>query len=193
MFCIVDDTEKVLWSGSSKVLVKKLFERDNVYYQENITRLWSAQELAEINVYRFEQPKVPEGYLSNDSLVDTLNGYTITRKGTWIVDPNYVAPDPLKETLASKITEVKAEAGRRIVSLIPEWKQRNLTARAALLAIKGQANWTQAEADEFAVGALLWDAVTNLRTASNLLESNLNSMTLEELQNFVVTDDLNWS
>lgn len=72
---------------------------------------------------------------------------------------------------AGTAAAVKAEAARRILAILPEWKQRNLTARAAELAKIGEANWTQAEADEWAAGQALWDQVKAIRAASDNIEA----------------------
>lgn len=72
---------------------------------------------------------------------------------------------------APTAADVKAEAARRILAIIPEWKQRNLTARAAELAKKGEADWTQAEADEWAAGQALWDQVKAIRAKSDAIEA----------------------
>jgi hypothetical protein len=66
---------------------------------------------------------------------------------------------------------VKAEAYRRIIAICPEWKQRNLTARAAQLAKKGEANWTQDEAAEWAAGEAIWDQIATIRTKSGVIEA----------------------
>lgn len=75
--------------------------------------------------------------------------------------------------LAAKVAAVKAEAGRRILAIIPDWQQRNLTARAAVLAAKGQANWTADEAAEWSAGQALWNRANAIRTASNAIEADL--------------------
>lgn len=66
---------------------------------------------------------------------------------------------------------VKAEAQRRIYAILPDWKQRNLTARAAELAIKGQANWTPEEQAEVTAGQAVWDQIKAIRAASDALEA----------------------
>jgi len=66
---------------------------------------------------------------------------------------------------------VKAEAQRRIYAILPDWKQRNLTARAAELAIKGQANWTTQEQAEYTAGQAVWDQIKAIRAASDALEA----------------------
>jgi hypothetical protein len=67
--------------------------------------------------------------------------------------------------------EIKAEAERRILLVCPEWKQRNLTARAAELALKGAANLTPEEAEEVAAGQAIWDTIKAIRLASNTIEA----------------------
>lgn len=81
---------------------------------------------------------------------------------------NEDAPDFRKPVTAR---QVKAEAERRILSIIPEWQQRNLIARAAELAIKGPANWTVNEKAEVTAGQAVWNRVKAIRAASNILEA----------------------
>ena len=79
----------------------------------------------------------------------------------------YVPPEP------EPITEqqVKDEAYRRIIAICPEWKQRNLTAQAAQLAKKGEANWTPEEAAAWAAGEAIWNQIAAIRVKSDLLEA----------------------
>lgn len=67
--------------------------------------------------------------------------------------------------------DVKSEAQRRILHILPEWKQRNLTARAAELAIKGVQNWSLDEQAEVVAGQALWDQIKIVRTKSDELEA----------------------
>lgn len=76
----------------------------------------------------------------------------------WDVDP--VTPEM-----------VKAEAHRRIIAVLPEWKQRNLTAQATILAEKGRTNWTAEEAAAWAAGEALWAQIAAIRAASDTLEA----------------------
>jgi len=68
------------------------------------------------------------------------------------------------------VDDVKAEAYRRIVTVLPEWKQRNLTAQAAVLAEKGRTNWTTEELAAWDAGSALWAQVQGIRNASDALE-----------------------
>lgn len=67
--------------------------------------------------------------------------------------------------------DVKAESMRRILSTAPEWKQRNLIAQAAILAKKGEANWTSAEQTAWNAGEAIWTQIAAIRTASDVLEA----------------------
>lgn len=66
--------------------------------------------------------------------------------------------------------DVKAEAYRRIVGVCPEWRQRNLTARAAELALRG-GELSEDEQAEVAAGQAVWDQIKAIRDASNALEA----------------------
>lgn len=66
---------------------------------------------------------------------------------------------------------VKAEASRRIIAICPEWMQRNLTAQAAQLAKKGEANWTPEEHAAWDAGEALWNQIAAIRAKSDLLEA----------------------
>ena len=93
---------------------------------------------------------------------------------------------------ASTIYAVKAEAGRRILAIAPEWKQRNLTARAAELLRKGEGNWTAEEQAEVSKMDGLWDRVKALRAASDTHETAVAAMTPAELAAFEPMEDILW-
>lgn len=79
----------------------------------------------------------------------------------WVVQN---APAPTSE-------QVKAEAYRRIIAIVPEWKQRNLTAQAAVLAEKGRANWTPEETAAWDAGSAIWARIAAIRAASDDIEA----------------------
>jgi hypothetical protein len=91
------------------------------------------------------------------------------------------------------IQAIKAEAGRRIEALCPDWKQRNLTARAAELALAGTANLTDAEVAEIAAGQAVWDAIKAIRAASDQLEAGISAMDTTALAAFRPGDDSHWT
>ena len=89
----------------------------------------------------------------------TYGGSTFTRKAVELV------------TVSSEM--VKDEAMRRILATVPEWKQRNLTARAAIMAKKvaDGGTLTTSEATEWADGESIWNQVDAIRSASDALEA----------------------
>ena len=87
---------------------------------------------------------------------DTWDGVKLTPK----------TPDPVT------IAQVNAEAQRRIFEVMPQHKQANTTAQAAVLAAKGSTNWTPAEIEAWNAGLTEYMAITRLRAHSD----NLNLM-----------------
>lgn len=79
--------------------------------------------------------------------------------------PTPFAPPP------PDVSDVKFEAMRRILEIAPEWRQRNLTARAVVLTQKGQASWTVEEQAEWDAGMVLWQQIEAIRAASDAIEA----------------------
>ena len=77
---------------------------------------------------------------------------------------------------------VKAEGERRILELMPAWKQRNVIADL----------WSDDAAIE-AAAAVEWAKVTALRTKSNEIEASIATMTDDQILNFNARDDAHWS
>lgn len=77
--------------------------------------------------------------------------------------------EPIVELTTNDL--VKAEAARRILEICPEWKQRNLTAQAAILAKKGEANWTPEEQAAWDAGEAIWTKIAAIRAKSDALEA----------------------
>ncbi len=77
---------------------------------------------------------------------------------------------------------VKAECERRILELMPAWKQRNVIADL----------WSDDAAIE-AAAAVEWAKVTALRTKSNEIEASIATMTDDQILNFNARDDAHWS
>jgi hypothetical protein len=116
---------------------------------------------------------IENGRVANIVMADaetaTANGwiaYTGASKGdTW--DGTDFARPALPAITAA---QVKAEAGRRITAIAPEWTQRNLTAQAAVLAKIGVDNWTTEQTAEWDAGEVIWARIQAIRTASNVIE-----------------------
>lgn len=64
--------------------------------------------------------------------------------GEWLEPENYV--DILK---SESLLLINTLAGKKITTKLPLWKQSNLNNRELELILKGQANWTPEEANEF--------------------------------------------
>ncbi|KAF0112381.1 MAG: hypothetical protein FD149_2451 [Rhodospirillaceae bacterium] len=91
------------------------------------------------------------------------------------------------DATARLIAAVKADAGRMIVALYPDWKQRNMTARAVALLRKGEANWTAAESAEAAILEAAWAWITAVRTESDAIEADIAALANDQM------DGLTWS
>lgn len=90
---------------------------------------------------------------------------------TWPEKPTFPYYTFWSEENLPPAEAVKEEAYRRIIAICPEWKQRNLTAQAAQLAKKGEANWTPEEAAAWAAGEALWSQIAAIRAASDVIEA----------------------
>jgi hypothetical protein len=116
--------------------------------------------LAQYGVYPVavaEQPTLAAGEIASLKELPELVG------GVWVRGWNI-------STVTATAEMVKAEAYRRIVAILPEWKQRNLTAQATILAEKGRANWTPEELAAWDAGSALWSQVAAIREASDVIE-----------------------
>ncbi|WP_068315773.1 hypothetical protein [Polycladidibacter hongkongensis] len=82
-------------------------------------------------------------------------------------------PEPEPPTRPEIITQIKAEAHRRIIAFCPEWRQRNLTARGTEFALKLSqgGTLTAAELAEVEAGQAIWDHITAIRNASDVIEA----------------------
>jgi hypothetical protein len=72
--------------------------------------------------------------------------------------------------------QIKAEAGRRILTVAPEWKQRNLIARSIelrdILDSRALTVDEQAEKDS---SAAIWNIIKSIRAHSGELESDIDA------------------
>ena len=181
MFAILSDGAVASLHNNSRSVAIALGKRDDLSYQPNICQVWSQEELKEHNVFRFEEPAVPIGKLEEGDKADTVDAFVVTRKATWVDDPDYVAPTPISELQQAKnsaIATIKGEAKKRIIAAVPDWKQRNVIA-----------DLSSDDADTKAAAATEWKKVTDIRTKSNELEASANGMDLDALNH----RDLDWT
>lgn len=84
---------------------------------------------------------------------------------------------PIDDIKAEAIAVTKREAERRILAIVPEWKQRNLTARAVeLSAIHAgitPENYPEPDRSEWMAGQALWDRIKLIRAASDQIEAEI--------------------
>lgn len=83
--------------------------------------------------------------------------------------------DALAAILSPKrlsLEQIKAEAGRRILALIPDWKQRNYIARDAEITkiiVSGGSLTAEQQAERTAIEAV-WEQAKAIRSASDAIE-----------------------
>ena len=102
---------------------------------------------------------------------------TIRNEPVWFPDPVMITP-----------AQVKAEAERRILAIMPEYKQRNYLALGLEATVTYGADATQWPSDLQAAHAQAqsaWDQIKAIRLASNALEA-LNPIPQD------YTDDKHW-
>ena len=127
----------------------------------------------------FSQVKISwKGYLSNGIFVpeDECNRhYQAIKK--WIENGGIVADEfTIDEIRDKKIYQIKSEAGSRIVSVYSDVKQRNIL----MSQDTSQINYMNI-------------FIQKIKDQSNLLETQIADMDLDQLNNFDPTSDDNWS
>ncbi|MGE0716719.1 MAG: hypothetical protein AB7P02_14865 [Alphaproteobacteria bacterium] len=80
------------------------------------------------------------------------------------------AAEKLAAARARALVAVRAEAERRILLIAPAHRQRNLTARAAEIALFEAKPWSAEVAAEVAAGLAIWAAINAIRGASDIGE-----------------------
>ena len=127
----------------------------------------------------FSQVKISgKGYLANGIFVPEDEGnrhYQAIKK--WIENGGIVADEfTIDEIRDKKISQIKSEAGSRIVSVYSDVKQRNILMSQDTSQINDMNIFIQ-----------------NIKDQSNLLETQIADMDLDQLNNFDPTSDDNWS
>lgn len=137
---------------------------DGITHQRNIEQLWLAADLEAIGLWRDDMiapaDAVPDGKRVVSTDVQRVDGVV-----------KYV--NVLEDTPGPTAEDVKVEANRRIIAVCPDWKQRNLTAQAVLLA-KQVADGTSLSTEQQAAwdaGQALWMQIAAIRAASDVIEA----------------------
>ena len=200
----------VTWVGTSgHQIAKILLERDDLYYQKNIAQIWTSEELFDkVGVVEFKEPSIPSSKKTSGSKEDTLDGFVVTRKTTWIDDPDYSEPTEEERLDVNRnhvISNVKTEAQLRILAIAPEWKQRNFaflhqqvtdgtvkTTAEADGATDEQKEVYEKQKTEWADQEAMWGKINVIRLKSSDLETSVLSMDKETLNKYIVSEDSNW-
>jgi len=100
--------------------------------------------------------------------VDTVAGDQVTRT----IAVRAKSADELAVLRAEKVAALQAEAGRRIETLYPQWRQMNMTARAVVLIdLRQTRDLTPEELAEQDELRAAWSAIAAIRARSNQLEA----------------------
>lgn len=151
-------------------------------YAKQINGEWQQYTLRQL---RQDNPQVSFPAEPTDALLAEYGMYPVSTEAQPTYDTRYqrLTQGPMTEVngvvtrgwvieeIPATVDRVKAEAYRRIIEICPEWKQRNLTAQAAQLAKKGEANWTAEEAAAWDAGQAIWDQISAIRAASDTIEA----------------------
>lgn len=86
-----------------------------------------------------------------------------------------------------KIAETKAEANSRILAILPEWKQRNYTARAVEKVAAGEVG-----DEEWNTMQTAWGQVNAVRTASDAIEAEIAVLSDVDAGNYNVASNSLW-
>ena len=109
----------------------------------------------EVTVSDKPEPEINKSFVKNN--------YASLVNGSWTID--WTAKD-----LIVYPTQVKAEAGRRIIVLCPDWKQRNMAIRYPELLYKGLQNLSTTEQYELEEIQKVFAQIVILRNKSDELE-----------------------
>lgn len=153
----------------------------------------SAADLAHLGVVDVEEPLRP-----SDTPLDRYRATTTLVNGevvaSWVADSVADRAAGLAAWRDQLVSAVKAEAARRIEARVPPWKQRNLIAFAVDMADKriGGGQMTPVERQQYDAAKTVWAWVRSVRTASDAIETRIQSMTDTEAGVFNVETAFEW-
>lgn len=132
-----------------------------------------------VDLFEADPPEITGTQVLERAPIALIDGQVV--RGWTVRD---MTPDELAAAKAQKTALIKSEAARRIVAVVPEWKQRNLIAQATQLLAKGRSNWSDAEKAAWAAGDAVWRRVAAIRARSDEIEA------MDPLPADVTNDDL---
>lgn len=143
-------------------------------------------ELTSLGVIRVASK--PKDTISNTHRLDVV----VSDSGvvaTWVQED--LPSDQVAVNRAAKnkflIETTKSEAERRILAILPEWKQRNYTARAVEKVAAGEVG-----DDEWNMMQASWDQIKAVRVASDAIEAEIAALTHEQAEQYDVAASPFW-
>lgn len=153
-------------------------------YPNTIPQNPSASDLAHFGVVEVAEPPRP-----SDTPSDTYDLDITAGVASWVATrrPDADIASRMIEWKANTIKEVKAEANRRILDRMPDYKQRNYTARAVEKVAAGEVG-----DDEWNTMQTAWGQINAVRTASDAIEAEIRTLSDEDAGNYDVTSNPLW-
>ena len=113
-----------------------------------------------------------------DPRIQSRSGPALTVEADQVTAVWTVAERPLDEVKSALIRQVKQEAGATILAAYPDWKQRNMIARAVELTRLARSVTLNSDevAEEIALQAA-WDWIVDIRTVSDAKEAAIQAAT----------------
>ena len=106
---------------------------------------------------------------------------------SWVADSVADRPAALAVWKDRLVESTKAEANRRIIAILPEWKQRNYTARAVEKVANGEVG-----DDEWNAMQTAWLNIKAVRVASDAIEAEIAALTDEQAGQYDVAASPLW-
>lgn len=185
MIYINKNTGEVLTSGKSGEL-NKLFPNTSIPQRD-----LSVDELSSLGLIAVSDK--PNDTLTHTSRLGvTVSNGSATAQWVWEPLEDDVIALRRADVNALKIAEAKAEASRRILTRLPDWKQRNYLAHSLELTRKGEDNLTPEETASIAFMEAEWEYAKSIREASNLIEAHIATLTDEEAGAYDVSASELW-
>ena len=94
-----------------------------------------------------------------------------------------------------KKTQAKEEAYKRIIAILPEWKQRNYTAKGLELTEKKADGIALSETELGILDAIktIWSLIEQVRTASDNIEAELGNIgDIQEIEAYEIVNNVLW-
>lgn len=160
----------VYWTGDAWALVgPDGFSNETGGYPPGWCDAASPEEMAVAKAIHLEVPDVPAGMVREGwEVVGPENDPEVE------VDQRAMTVEEVAGLTVQRISEVKAEASRRILAAFPTWKQANMNMRATELVdlrVDGSLTVEQEAERQALITASAW--IKGVREASNLIEADL--------------------